>query len=239
MDAATLHCPACGAAAPAGASSCPFCRARLATVACPSCFGLVFVGSRHCAHCGARTQAPAAREDRELSCPRGCGALRRMTLGGAELHECPRCAGLWVDEPTFDRLCAERERDAGVRAAPREDARVRVPVERVRYARCPSCARTMNRVNFARSSGVVVDECRGHGVWFDEDELRRVVEFVRSGGLDRARTRERAALAEERRLLQLRQTLASRAPAHPAPGDRTGEPSASGLLAAFAALLTG
>ena len=29
----------------------------------------------------------------------------------------------------------------------------------------------MNRINFAKASGVVVDECRAHGVWLDNDEL--------------------------------------------------------------------
>ena len=29
-----------------------------------------------------------------------------------------------------------------------------------------------------------------HGVWFDRDELRRVLEFVQSGGLEETRRRE-------------------------------------------------
>jgi Zn-finger nucleic acid-binding protein len=60
----------------------------------------------------------------------------------------------------------------------------------------------MNRINFARCSGVVVDVCRGHGTWFDRDELSRIVEFIRGGGLDAARSREKAALEEERRQLE-------------------------------------
>lgn len=61
----------------------------------------------------------------------------------------------------------------------------------------------MNRINFARCSGVIVDICKGHGSWFDRDELTRIVEFIRAGGLDAARAREKTALEEERR--QLRQ----------------------------------
>jgi Zn-finger nucleic acid-binding protein len=60
----------------------------------------------------------------------------------------------------------------------------------------------MNRINFARCSGVVVDVCRGHGTWFDREELSRIVEFIRGGGLDAARAREKAALEEERRHLE-------------------------------------
>ena len=42
----------------------------------------------------------------------------------------------------------------------------------------------MNRVNFARCSGVIVDVCRGHGTWFDRDELSGIVQFIRGGGLE-------------------------------------------------------
>ena len=57
----------------------------------------------------------------------------------------------------------------------------------------------MNRVNFARCSQVVVDVCSKHGTWFDKDELRRIVEFLRSGALEAARQREIAELEEQRR----------------------------------------
>lgn len=61
----------------------------------------------------------------------------------------------------------------------------------------------MNRINFARCSGVIVDICKGHGTWFDRDELSRIVEFIRSGGLEASRAKEKANLEEERQ--QLRQ----------------------------------
>jgi Zn-finger nucleic acid-binding protein len=48
----------------------------------------------------------------------------------------------------------------------------------------------MNRKNFGGMSGVVVDVCKKHGTWFDEGELPRVLEFVASGGLERAKRRE-------------------------------------------------
>jgi hypothetical protein len=67
----------------------------------------------------------------------------------------------------------------------------------------------MNRVNFARCSGVVVDVCKGHGTWFDLDELAGIVEFIRKGGLDQARAREKAQLEEARRQLQAEQLAAS------------------------------
>lgn len=64
----------------------------------------------------------------------------------------------------------------------------------------------MNRVNFANCSGVIVDVCGQHGTWFDKDELRRIVEFIRRGGLDESRQREREELEEQRRKLQRAQS---------------------------------
>ena len=68
----------------------------------------------------------------------------------------------------------------------------------------------MNRINFARCSGVIVDICKGHGSWFDRDELTRIVEFIRAGGLDAARAKEKAAIEEERRQLRQEQLSADR-----------------------------
>ncbi|HEX7940830.1 MAG TPA: zinc ribbon domain-containing protein, partial [Gemmatimonadaceae bacterium] len=93
MDAAALTCPQCGAAAAADAIECSFCHARLATTACPSCFGMVFVGSKHCAHCGAAITAVQAQAS-ALQCPRGCGTLKALTLGGVALNECEHCSGV-------------------------------------------------------------------------------------------------------------------------------------------------
>ena len=90
-----------------------------------------------------------------------------------------------------------------------------VAVQTVRYVPCPTCAKLMNRVNFGKQSGIILDCCAAHGTWFDADELRRVVEFVRDGGLDRARTHERLRLAEERRLLEVRKGIATQTAPNP------------------------
>jgi Zn-finger nucleic acid-binding protein len=59
----------------------------------------------------------------------------------------------------------------------------------------------LNRINFARCSGVIVDICKGHGSWFDCDELSRIIKFIRGGGLEVSRAREKAQIEEERRQL--------------------------------------
>jgi Zn-finger nucleic acid-binding protein len=100
----------------------------------------------------------------------------------------------------------------------------------VRYVPCPDCGKLMNRVNFGRRSGIVVDACAQHGTWFDADELRRVVEFVRDGGLERARAQERMQLEEERRLREVKQNIASWGAPQP-PQARDASPEADGAFA--------
>ena len=206
-DAGSLSCPQCGAAAAPAATACDFCRARLATVACPSCFGLVFVGSRHCAHCGARAREPKALDGTPWTCPNGHGALRGISFGGAVVGECAACAGLWVEELTFQALVAERTRPLVVPQGGSEEARRRtIAPARVTYRNCCDCGKIMNRVNFARSSGIILDACKGHGVWCDADELRAVCEFVRSGGIETAQRRAE----EQQKLERTRQQFARR-----------------------------
>jgi Zn-finger nucleic acid-binding protein len=71
------------------------------------------------------------------------------------------------------------------------DSAAKATLEAVRYLPCPLCHSSMNRVNFGKVSGVIVDVCKMHGTWFDAGELTRVVAFAGAGGLERTRERER------------------------------------------------
>ncbi|HEX4341027.1 MAG TPA: zf-TFIIB domain-containing protein [Polyangiaceae bacterium] len=56
----------------------------------------------------------------------------------------------------------------------------------VRYLKCPACGEAMQRKNFRESSGIIVDVCPYHGVWFDRGErrLRDAGPTHYAGGLD-------------------------------------------------------
>ncbi len=43
----------------------------------------------------------------------------------------------------------------------------------------------MNRRQFARVSGVIIDVCRPHGAWLDRGELGAIRRFLRAGGARR------------------------------------------------------
>lgn len=129
--------------------------------------------------------------------------MKAVMIGVAELRECPKCEGLWADKDTLQQIYSDRERQAAILGMPRViNTDLIGNVERnIRYMPCPVCKTLMNRVNFSRCSGVIVDVCARHGTWFDKDELRRIVEFIRAGGVDRARDAEINELDRRRREL--------------------------------------
>jgi Zn-finger nucleic acid-binding protein len=216
MNAETLNCPNCGAASSAEQPKCHFCGSRLATIACSSCFAMMFVGSKHCQRCGTAAVEPEIKETAGRKCPRCLSQLAKVTIGSTEVIECESCLGLWLGVDAFAKVCAEREQQSAVLGLASHAPSAAVPeTSKVKYVPCPDCSQLMNRINFARCSGVVVDVCKGHGTWFDRDELSRIVEFIRAGGLEVARTRDKVEIQEERRRLREQQAAIGRHGASP------------------------
>lgn len=127
------------------------------------------------------------------------------------MRECEHCAGLWVEVDVFEKICADREEQSAVlgAAAPAPPHEV-AAAQKISYVPCPQCSQLMNRVNFAHCSGVIVDVCKGHGTWFDVEELSKIVQFIRGGGLEMAREKDKLELEYQRQQLQAEQTMAAR-----------------------------
>ncbi len=213
MEAQTLNCPNCGAAISSDSPRCQYCESKLATIACPSCFAMMFVGSRHCPHCGAAAVQTKAAELSVLKCPRCAVDMSSVMIGAAPMRECGRCEGLWLDTPVFQLICAHREQQSAVLgegsvAAAHQTAPA--SAEKVRYVPCPHCGQLMNRINFASCSGVIVDVCKGHGTWFDRDELSAIVQFIRDGGMDLSRQKTLHEIEFQRQQLRAEEQKVAR-----------------------------
>lgn len=218
MTASSLRCPGCGAPAASDAAACAYCGSALATANCPSCFAPNAIGARFCARCGAAMLRAVDEDAAPLPCPRCAETMTALTLGDSDVRECGACGGLWLDAPTLQRLCDAREQHTAITGmlAGRVPT-AGVPADTVRYVPCPACHKLMNRINFARTSGVIMDVCKPHGVWLDRGELERVVGFVDGGGLANAREHDRIQAIEEERLRALQRGLSPRVPNDTAP----------------------
>ena len=99
-----------------------------------------------------------------INCPR----CKVVLVEQGPMRACTQCTGQWLD---MDRL---HEMAAQMHSAPRPvklpfdaDPRPRIP--------CPTCNVDMDPW---RVHGVPIDRCIKHGVWFDRDELRQVLQGV-------------------------------------------------------------
>lgn len=199
MDANVLRCGSCGGTIGEGVGTCPFCQATIESRHCLACFHANLASAAHCAACGRELGLEVVPDVDALRCPSCAGEVDFVAIpAGARgvVRECPRCTGQFVDHETLRSLFEERA-VLGT-ATPRTPAPTQLGP--VRYLPCPVCHARMNRKNFAERSGVIVDVCKLHGIWFDHGELPRVLAFVEAGGLREAERRaedQKRALAKE------------------------------------------
>lgn len=194
-------CPYCSNEVPPLVRICPHCDVRLDHTRCGRCYSLQAPGNFACGRCGAPLELEPMLDATDAPCPR-CRAPLEAAGGDVSVSECARCGGIFVVKEALVRILAVAEVSGPVgKTAP-------ASLTEVRYLPCPQCHTTMNRVNFGRASGVIVDVCRTHGTWFDPGDLTRVIAFVGSGGLIKARARENeAARAAQARLAAERAEL--------------------------------
>jgi Zn-finger nucleic acid-binding protein/ribosomal protein L40E len=225
-DASVVRCSSCGAPREDDAPTCRFCGSEftlherdLHTI-CPGCMARISDRARHCHYCGTLI-APqgTAGESVEETCP-VCGDGHRLVsrgLGGRGITvlECGSCAGLWLGKEVFQML----ETEARTRATSLADERTGhvppIPGDRQSgplYRPCVVCGKLMHRRNYGERSGIIVDMCHDHGLWFDYGELDQALRWVRDGGMaqaDRIRTEKAQEQERRERFRRLTETPAS------------------------------
>ncbi len=212
-DAAVVRCSACGGPRQGGARACGYCGAdftlheRDLHTLCPSCMTRISDRARYCHHCATLVAPQPLGEVTSRPCP-ACGdtavlTSRRLDEAAVAVLECPRCAGLWLGRKVLGHLLAQARREAppdgGLHRAPPNPGARQDPA----YRPCPDCGQLMHRLNFGRRSGVIVDSCAAHGVWFDAEELARILAWVRAGGERETAERQREEHRLRRRLERL------------------------------------
>lgn len=193
------RCPACGGYVDESARICGYCHAPVATLRCAHCFHMNIPEARHCSGCGRQLGLEPLGEPGELKCPECAVVFDQFRGGTGTLCDCAQCGGQFVEHALLKELLERRE---AIGLAPQRTHRPAADARPVRYRPCPSCGSIMNRRNFGRISGVIVDVCHAHGIWFDIGELPRVMAFVQDGGLVKAERRELESLKRQQKHTQ-------------------------------------
>lgn len=195
VEALIQRCGACGAMVGERDEACAYCgsaierRDESLNLICPECYARCPGRARFCTACGVpfRPEAPQV-EVEELPCPACEVLMPAHRIGEIGLNECPQCHGLWVPEDRFATLVDRALQQRRVAEAPAlgpEPPRIsgdNPARQQVRYLKCPVCMAFMQRSNFRKTSGVIVDQCLDHGTWLDSDELERIAGFLLSAG---------------------------------------------------------
>ncbi|MEZ4403097.1 MAG: zf-TFIIB domain-containing protein [Kofleriaceae bacterium] len=199
-EAGLLACPRCGAGVSPADAQCAYCRAELLLKACPRCLSRVFHGHKHCPECGTTIDHAAHGDARpDAPCPRCDQPLHGRLVDDIVIDECRQCAGVFLDRLAIERVVTDRRQaraDTLLGALTRAETSP-LPAGGRMYVKCPTCAKVMNRKQFAVGARVVVDVCREHGTFFDAGELPRIIEFVMGGGLEAAERVELQRLRDE------------------------------------------
>lgn len=160
---------------------------------CPDCQQPIKPSDTLCRYCGARLAAtPMAREAPIVPppgrhhqpikaqvgnlCPRCATPLSATIAADTQLYRCRECHGVWLDPASYHRLLADPQRQGQLLALLKPHTlgapETRAPVP------CPACGRLMNVLQFADGLAIFVDACQDHGMWFDRDELRQILDHA-------------------------------------------------------------
>jgi Zn-finger nucleic acid-binding protein len=244
-DSAVVRCSSCGGPREGEAVSCGHCGAdftlheRDLQTICAGCMTRVSSKARFCHSCGQPMAIDGdAGDETDKPCP-VCGPshlLSSRSLGqGLSVLECGRCAGLFLGNDTFRHVLDRAEQlshtihgPAGAGPQSQATSASQGPA----YRACVHCEKLMNRKNYGKRSNVIIDVCKEHGVWFDAQELSRVLAWVREGGLEQMRATEKEALRERERRLAQQQAQPSGL-LHSGTSDDLGSAALSDLLRLF------
>ena len=131
------------------------------------------------------------------------------TVDEIELDICQGCGGTWYDrselEQRLERHLKGTGEDGPSIARTETGVRRKSDFQEVRYLSCPRCSAQMQRKNYGRVSGVIVDVCVHHGLFLDAGEFDKLTQFQRSGGEDKTR---RAETTEAKRHKEVRKRIA-------------------------------
>ena len=163
---------------------------------CKSCAAPLPAYSSLCEYCGTKndvdlrgiSEFTVSQQNSNRPCPLCNRSMETISLKAVKnfnIERCPSCMGLFFDPEELNAILdksVDQVYSIDMKKIHTMNQMPNRTVTRTRaYIKCPVCSELMNRVNFGTRSGVVVDQCK-HGIWLDNGELRKLLEWRKAGG---------------------------------------------------------
>lgn len=170
-----------------------------------------------CAYCGTRNNVDlqglgnftVVTAEQPRHCPNCNNEMQSINIASCEaffIEKCSECSGLFFDPNELEALLDQKvQHDSTINYERLNELTQLRPQNKISYRPCPVCQKMMNRTNFGTRSGVVIDQCRDHGIFLDCGELRQLLEWQKAGGhfvherAERVRQKEKRAKEENER----------------------------------------
>ncbi|MCK9605897.1 MAG: zf-TFIIB domain-containing protein [Methylomonas sp.] len=163
---------------------------------CNNCSAPLLPNTQYCSYCGVRNDVDllgkhdyrVVSRQSERICPECNVHLQTVALElqpPLHIERCSSCFGLFFDPGEVETLL---ENSVSPVFSVNQELLGNINKDRyqknkpVKYLECPVCLNMMNRVVFGHKSGVVIDQCRAHGIWLDGGEISHLLEWKKAGG---------------------------------------------------------
>lgn len=162
-------CTHCSAPLPANSNRCNYCSTRNdVDLVGRQAYSLTGQSNRDCPHCHIPLQTIELHLD-----------------GKVEIDRCNDCFGLFFDSGKIELLLEHAVSDVydiNIKQLDNINSERYQVDKQVKYIKCPSCQNFMLRRVFGYRSGVIIDQCKNHGIWLDSGEITHLLEWKKAGG---------------------------------------------------------
>lgn len=162
-------CTHCSAPLPANSNRCTYCNTRNdVDLVGRQAYSLTGQSNRNCPHCKTPLQTIELHLDSKV-----------------EIDRCNDCFGLFFDSGKIELLLEHAVSDVydiNIKQLDNINSERYQADKQIKYIKCPACQNFMLRRVFGYRSGVIIDQCKNHGIWLDSGEITHLLEWKKAGG---------------------------------------------------------
>ncbi len=163
---------------------------------CKSCSAPLLANTNVCRYCGVRNdidlhgkfQYYVNNKQSRRICPECNTHLQTIDLNNSLLIEhCQKCFGLFFDPGEIETMLEYSvsnvfQINLELLRNINKDRYQKQNHKKIKYIKCPVCQGWMKRNNFGYRSGVIINQCKQHGIWLGSGQITHLMEWKKAGG---------------------------------------------------------